>query len=344
MLRPTTMISWLAALVFASSAQGQALLDQPPTQTFSLLGSAGTATNADNFLVPGAGGATLSGMTLWGTWTPSGASNTDTFDVLVHDNVPGPFGDEPGAVLASFSGLSPTIVATGINMPTASGPLPEYELSIELPSSVDLAAGTYWVEIFSTDSAGSGDTFAWEMANQDFVFGLPCVSWSTSTPGVSWNSCTPFPESDMALRLESVVAKSYCTAKINSLGCTPAIAFAGSPSMTSASPFDISADMVINNKAGIFFYGNAAAAIPFQGGFLCVQPPTRRTAVQASGGNPPPNDCSGRFLIDFNAYAQSGIDPSITVGSNLFGQYWSRDPQSPSTTNLSNGLEWTMGN
>ena len=133
----------------------------------------------------------------------------------------------------------------------------------------------------------------------------------------------------------------YCTPKVNSQGCTPAIGFSGTPSATDPNPFDVSASMVINNKAGLIFYGVSPASIPFQGGFLCVQPPIKRTPVQLSGGNPPPNDCSGTFNLDFNALIQGGA-PNLTVGAKIYTQYWSRDPQSSSTTSLTDALEFEI--
>lgn len=138
-------------------------------------------------------------------------------------------------------------------------------------------------------------------------------------------------------------AALYCTAKVNSLGCTPTIAASGAPSLSSPNPFDITCTDVINNKVGILFYGTGGrAAIPFQGGVLCVQPPIKRTALSSSGGNPPPNDCSGSYSFDFNAWAQGGSDPNLVSGTTVNAQYWMRDPQSPSTTGLSAGAEFTL--
>lgn len=131
---------------------------------------------------------------------------------------------------------------------------------------------------------------------------------------------------------------AYCTAKINSLGCTPAMATVGSPSASDPSPFLLQVGDVLNNKAGILFYGLGPGALPFQGGFLCVQTPIRRTPVQNSGGNPPPNDCSGTLGLDFNAWIQSGVDPMLVPGVTTFTQFWSRDPASPSTTSLSDAI------
>ena len=138
---------------------------------------------------------------------------------------------------------------------------------------------------------------------------------------------------------------TYCTAKVNSQGCTPAISSSGSPSVSSASPFDIRATSVLNQKQGLLFYGYAATAVPFQGGTLCVQPPSRRTPLQGSGGTAAPaNDCSGSYSFDFNAWVQSGADPLAVAGQAIFAQYWSRDPATVSTTGLTDALAFVIGN
>jgi hypothetical protein len=120
----------------------------------------------------------------------------------------------------------------------------------------------------------------------------------------------------------------YCTAKTNSQGCTPTLGASGSPSATNPNPFVLSAGAVLNQKSGLLFYGFAPTNAPFQGGYLCVEPPTVRTAVQSSGGSAPPDDCSGSYSYDFNAHIQSGVDPLLTVGRDVFAQFWSRDPAS----------------
>ena len=132
--------------------------------------------------------------------------------------------------------------------------------------------------------------------------------------------------------------QTYCTAKLNSQGCAPFVAFAGIPGVSDPDPFEVGAVQVINNKNGILFYGLAPNNLPFQGGFLCVQPPIKRTPVQSSGGNPPPNDCSGTFSFNFNAQIQGGADPGLVPGTSVYDQYWYRDPQSPSTTGLTDAV------
>jgi hypothetical protein len=44
-----------------------------------------------------------------------------------------------------------------------------------------------------------------------------------------------------------------------------------------------------------------------------------------------------RFAIDFNQRIQNGVDPALAPAVRVVGQYWSRDPADPFTTNLSGG-------
>ncbi|MCE9594118.1 MAG: hypothetical protein K8S98_07990 [Planctomycetes bacterium] len=137
-------------------------------------------------------------------------------------------------------------------------------------------------------------------------------------------------------------ASTYCISKKNSVGCQPTISSSGQASASQPSGFVVSASQEINNKSGVFFYGHGAQNTPFQGGALCVQLPIQRTPVTNSGGNPPPNDCSGVIGLDFNAWIQTGSDPSLIAGASVFGQCWSRDVASPSGTNLSNAIRFTI--
>jgi hypothetical protein len=134
----------------------------------------------------------------------------------------------------------------------------------------------------------------------------------------------------------------YCTAKVNSQGCTPAISSTGAASYSAPIPFTIEAGSILNGKSGLLFYGYAQAAVPFQGGTKCVLSPTRRTPVQSSGGSPTGSDCSGTFAYDMQARIQSRVDPALVPGGVAYAQFWSRDPQSPSTTSLTDGLCFTV--
>ena len=137
-------------------------------------------------------------------------------------------------------------------------------------------------------------------------------------------------------------AETYCVAKVNSLGCTPAISATGIASATSSLPFTVGASNVLNNKTGLVFYGLGALNNPFQGGTKCVSSPSFRTPTQNSSGAPSGNSCTGAYSFDFNALIQASTNPQLTVGAKVYCQYWSRDPLSPSTTGLTNAASFTI--
>jgi hypothetical protein len=135
---------------------------------------------------------------------------------------------------------------------------------------------------------------------------------------------------------------SYCTAKMDSSGCTPSIGSSGTPSASAGSGFSVSAQQVLANMPGLLLYGvSGPGGIPFQDGFLCVTPPTIRTPLQisTSAGSPP---CTGAYAFDFNAYIASGFDPSLVAGQQVWAQYWSRDTGVPSGSGLTNGLTFMI--
>ncbi len=139
-------------------------------------------------------------------------------------------------------------------------------------------------------------------------------------------------------------ASTYCTPKLNSRGCTPAIAWNGSSSVSGpVDDFNVTASSVLNRKPGIMYWSTLPAATPFSGGTLCLAPPIVRTPGQASGGSPAPTiDCSGQYSFHFgHAYIQNYF---LAAGQNIRAQYWSRDPgfASPNNIGLTDGLSFTL--
>ncbi|MBM3989125.1 MAG: hypothetical protein FJ294_14350 [Planctomycetes bacterium] len=134
----------------------------------------------------------------------------------------------------------------------------------------------------------------------------------------------------------------YCTSKVNSLGCTPTIGWSGTPSL-SGTPFTVECTQVLNQRSGLLFYGFAPQFLPFQGGYLCVRPPTARTPVTNSGGSPAPtSDCSGVHTFDFGAHLSSGVDPALVAGELVNTQFWYRDPASSFHSGRSDALSFGL--
>jgi len=136
---------------------------------------------------------------------------------------------------------------------------------------------------------------------------------------------------------------TYCTAKINSLFCVPAMGATGVPSAAGPTDaFDVWSMRVLSNKWGLIFWGLAPSSNPFLGGTKCVANPVKRTGVAHSGGNYPPTDCTGTYAFRFTqAYlASKGLAPGTTV----YCQAWQRDPgfPSPNSYGLSDGLSFVV--
>jgi hypothetical protein len=152
-----------------------------------------------------------------------------------------------------------------------------------------------------------------------------------------WIFDRPLSPAEIQL-LASQNPSTYCEPEINSLGCRPTIGWTGSPSLTGPDNFHVTAANVLNNKSGLLFWGAAPAEHPFFGGTLCVASPVIRTAILNSGGNPPPNDCSGAFSFHFSqSYMSAHI---VGAGTSVYAQFWSRDPgfAPPNNVGLTDGL------
>lgn len=135
---------------------------------------------------------------------------------------------------------------------------------------------------------------------------------------------------------------TYCTGKTNSAGCVPSIGFQGSPDFGTSTTFNVTGSSFLNQKNGLLFFGFRPNDVAFQGGTLCVASPVIRTFSQNSGGSSTGTDCTGTYLVNFNALIHSGAYPALGAGTEVCTQWWSRDPASASTTSLSNALHFTI--
>jgi hypothetical protein len=140
---------------------------------------------------------------------------------------------------------------------------------------------------------------------------------------------------------------SYCTAGTSTNGCVPAMSASGLPSAAAASGFTLTCTGLEGQKSGIVFYGiSGGQAQPWATGsssLLCVKAPTQRTVTQSSGGTI--GACDGQIGIDFLAFMAANpgaLGQPLAAGQAFNAQTWYRDPPAVKTTNLSDGMSFTM--
>jgi hypothetical protein len=118
----------------------------------------------------------------------------------------------------------------------------------------------------------------------------------------------------------------YCTAKASSSGCLAAMTTSAPQQqpVSGADDYDVIANAAQGTKNGLVFFSIfGAAALPFQGGILCVQPPTQRTPVQFGGGAA--GTCTGQYSLRINDQTIPNLD--IGPGIPTWFQTWYRNPE-----------------
>lgn len=322
--------------------------------TLTVTDAAGLATSSSVFLYPDCCGAStplpqavcLGGPASFTTTTS--ASSPVTFQ-WKKDGVAIPGANAAthsiAAVTADDEGLY-SVQVSGSCGTTESAPA---ELSVLLPlgastpaSKIGCAGGSVTL---STTTSGSGPfAFQWKKDGQDL---LGANAASLTLDGLSeadagaysvavTGACGSLETATATLTVGGVTT-TYCTSKVTSAGCTPQIGALGQPSNSMATPFVVYADRVLPNSLGVFLYSlDGAASTPFQGGWLCVDGATIRSAPLVSTGSAP---CTGHLELDLGLeMLLGGASHPLQPGVRFWGQFWSRDAQSATGTNLSNAL------
>lgn len=164
---------------------------------------------------------------------------------------------------------------------------------------------------------------------------------TTPNSGAYWDDVSLSPGGCPALL-------NFCTAGTTSGGCAATISGSGTPSATAPSGFTISLSNAEPLKQGILFYGidnNGFTPQPWGTGtsFLCVKAPVQRMGVQNTGGTS--GNCDGTLATDWNAFVAANpgtLGAPFAAGAQVYAQGWFRDPPSPKTTSLSNGLSFIV--
>jgi FG-GAP repeat len=203
--------------------------------------------------------------------------------------------------------------------------------------------GAWQVDAVAGPSAPSGNGFGRTVAfdGATLLVADPLDDEVASDAGAVWV---------FAVGPDTACPVDYCTAKVNSQGCTPWMFSDGESSASASSGFRLGVGHVLNNAVGAVFYGlNGRANAPFHGGTLCVASPLHRGPAFASGGSSTGTDCSGVLAFDMNAFAAGALggnpSPALTLpGTVVDLQWWARDRgfAPPENLQLSAGQEYTV--
>ena len=134
---------------------------------------------------------------------------------------------------------------------------------------------------------------------------------------------------------------AYCTAVVNSLGCTPAIAASGVPSLSGADPIRITATNIPTHRSGLLLFSTGGDRAPFHGGHLCVRAPFRRGGTAHSGAGSGAADCSGVLEGDLGPFLRASTS-TWQPGQRVFAQFYYRDFQSAAGVGLTNGVRFEL--
>jgi len=140
---------------------------------------------------------------------------------------------------------------------------------------------------------------------------------------------------------------NYCTPGLTSNFCIPTMSSAGVANVGASNGFTLIANNVEGARQGILFYGvngrNSAVWFQNNSSFLCVKAPVQRMGTQNSGGTN--GLCDGTLSTDWSAYVSSNpgaLGAPFTAGQIINAQAWFRDPPAAGTTNLTDGIEFTV--
>lgn len=254
-----------------------------------------------------------------GFTAPDGFTNPAGFGGTV---VPGGLRQVGGAqnTIKNFLTAAPTgvvqpgIAAAGSSEVLVVGPL----TAPAQPGTYELSVTDAFVNVIRAGEDGSGTYWAVDGAELGEVTGLVVIVLDCS-------------------------AASFCEPKLNSQGCLATTATSGTPTLSGADDFHVTATDVVNAQFGALIWSLTPDLAPFQGGTRCVGRPFQRMATQATGGSPPQApDCSGTLdqFLPHSTMTLLGWNPGTTV----FTQFLYRDPASSDGTALgmTDGVAFTI--
>lgn len=169
-----------------------------------------------------------------------------------------------------------------------------------------------------------------------------------STSNIVWTDPEAAPAAtDVTTATCPVAPFTYCVAKTNTCGGTPALSFSGTPSASQTSGFMLDAGGARFGKAGLMIYTDQGQGNqPFQGGTLCIAAAGLRRGPAVFENGATLGMCDGTFSLDLNAFAagQAGGNPQAYLslpGTQVNVQQWGRDTST--SAYLSDGGQYVVG-
>ncbi len=167
----------LATALFAGTSVGQVVIDQAPNGANGFFADpAFPQIIADNFVSTG-GGLLNYDLTFFGGYFPNDPLPTDAFTINLYNDAGGLPG---GPATLITSGTADTRTATG-NILFG---VQEYEYTLDL-GNLNLAAGTYWLEISNSPGILPNDVWFWETGDLDPINGIDDGAFSVDG-GATW--------------------------------------------------------------------------------------------------------------------------------------------------------------
>lgn len=213
-MRMNRFASYMAAIglvsaFFVGTSVGQVVIDQAPNGLNGFFADpAFPQIVADNFISTG-GGLLNYELTFYGGYFPNDPLPTDAFTVNLYNDAGGLPG---GAATLITSGSADSRTATG-NILFG---VQEYEYSVDL-GSLNLAPGTYWIEIFNDTNANDPDNvWFWETGDLDPVSGI--VDAAFSLDGIEWFALGGTTELAFTIETTSVIPEPSSFAALAVLG------------------------------------------------------------------------------------------------------------------------------
>ncbi len=289
----------------------------PPDFTAGIIGF---DSSAAGFPLPGSPtGGLICWLVTFSTSTPicqnAGATASDLFNYRFRMNNANPTGSAQGIVVAG----DPTV--------------PPGSNTFNIPPAIDPITGA---------ACGSGldeQDLWWDNIDNTAVGGIPsCPGGRAFGTNCYWFGGAPTnPFGGFYFRIgaagscgEHNIVTTYCTAKVGSNGCVPALAIVGNSLIAVTGSSFISLSNLSEKPASVSHIGQifwstvGPNGVPFHGGFLCVKGPgiVRIAPPINYGGTGGASTCNGSLAQNLNASLAAN---GALAGQTVYVQGWARD-------------------